>query len=107
MPIEHTPFVTAGMEFIKSGSAFLGKETYKSHMEKLIEVETDNETNRDSIIDMDNTEHSGSNGMSAWFPAWDVVKEVDPNGVGQHEMGSKLDAGKPDLSSIILRTSTP
>ena len=32
---------------------------------------------------------------------WKVgVEEVDPNGVGQHEPGAKLDSGKPDCSLL-------
>ena len=31
-----------------------------------------------------------------------IVEEVDPNGVDQHAHGAKLDAGKPDLSLLLM-----
>lgn len=30
-----------------------------------------------------------------------VTKEVDPNGIGQHEAGAKLDSGKTDMALIL------
>lgn len=30
------------------------------------------------------------------------VKEIDPNGINQHDVGAKCDAGKPDLSLLLL-----
>jgi hypothetical protein len=31
-----------------------------------------------------------------------ISKEVDPNGIDQHEPGAKVDAGKPDCSLLLL-----